>query len=186
MSDSHLSFERLERFREYLRLLARVHLGSGLGQKIDASDVVQDTLLKAYQALDAFQWRSEAELLGWLRAILVNCLRDTMRRHHSEGRDIQREQSLEDRLNESSTRLEALLSRSGSSPGGQVVQQEQMVALANALAQLPDDQRAAVELKHLQGFSVAETAKRLEKSHAAVAGLLRRGLERLRELLDKD
>jgi RNA polymerase sigma-70 factor (ECF subfamily) len=55
--------------------------------------------------------------------------------------------------------------------------------LAEALVQLSDDQRLAVELKHLQGWSVADICKHTGRSEAAVAGLLRRGLKRLRELM---
>jgi len=60
---------------------------------------------------------------------------------------------------------------------------EQLASLAKALAQLPDDQRTAVELHHLQGWSVARIAEQGGRSQAAVAGLLRRGLKKLRELL---
>jgi RNA polymerase sigma-70 factor (ECF subfamily) len=176
--------DRLERFRHYLRLLARVHLEPGLRCKIDESDLVQDTLLKAYQALDRFHWRSEAELLAWLRAILVNALRDALRRFQADARDLYREQSLDARLDESSVRLESMLAQSGLTPGDQAVRQEQLLALAKALAQLPDDQREALEMKHLQGLTVVQVGEHMGKSRAAVAGLLRRGLDRLRELLD--
>ena len=59
------------------------------------------------------------------------------------------------------------------------------VALAAALAQLPDDQRAAVEVHHLQGCTLSETAAVLDRTERSVAGLLRRGLVRLRELLEE-
>lgn len=77
-----------------------------------------------------------------------------------------------------------MLAETASSPGQRLIHQEQLVALANALAHLPEEQREVIELKHLRGHAVAEIAERLGKTRAAVAGLLRRGLERLRELLD--
>jgi RNA polymerase sigma-70 factor (ECF subfamily) len=61
--------------------------------------------------------------------------------------------------------------------------EEQLFHLASALALLPEEQRNVVELKHLQGWSVVEICQHLGKSESAIAGLLRRGLQRLRELL---
>jgi RNA polymerase sigma-70 factor, ECF subfamily len=48
---------------------------------------------------------------------------------------------------------------------------------------LPEEQRTAVELHHLKDESVTAIAEHLGRSEASVAGLLRRGLKKLRELL---
>ena len=49
------------------------------------------------------------------------------------------------------------------------------------MARLPESQRDAIELFHLQGLSLREIAKQLGRSESAVAGLLHRGLRQLRE-----
>jgi RNA polymerase sigma-70 factor (ECF subfamily) len=181
-SDSNAAQRPLERFREYLRLLARLHLDPRLQRKLDPSDVVQQTLVRAHQAIDQFRGTTDAELAGWLRRILANTLADALRKFRSE---LAHEHSLEQALAESSARIEAWLTRDQESPSEQASRHEEAVRLAEALASLPDDQRVAVELHHLQGLPLADVAARLDRTEAAVAGLLRRGRRRLRELLEE-
>jgi RNA polymerase sigma-70 factor (ECF subfamily) len=173
---------RLERYRDYLGLLARLHLPPRLHGKLDPSDVVQRALLRAHEK--RAQFRGEGpELAAWLRRILASTLADVAREFGAGKRDVGLEQSLEAALRQSSARLEGVLQAAPSSPSEHAVRQEALVRLAAALAELPGDQRTAVDLHHLQGCSVAEVAGQLGRSEAAVAGLLRRGLKRLRELL---
>ena len=170
----------IERYRDYLRLLARLQLDPRLQAKLDPSDVVQQTLLKAHQNLGQFRGHGDAELAGWLRRILANTLTDAVRSFRLE---VGAARSLEHSLAESSARLEAWLVAPDESPEGRAHRHEQTLAVADALALLPDDQRTAVELHHLKEMPVGEIAALLGRTEASVAGLLRRGLQRLRELL---
>ncbi len=172
--------QRLAAYRDYLLLLARAQLEPGLRAKLDPSDVVQQTLVKAQQNLEQFRGENSAELAGWLRRILVNTLIDAARKY---GREQDWQRSLEQDLEQSSARLEAWLAADQSSPSEAAQRQEQVLLLASALAQLPEDQRVAIELHHLHQGSVAEIATRMNRTEASVAGLLRRGLKRLRELM---
>jgi RNA polymerase sigma-70 factor (ECF subfamily) len=179
VSDADLPYRPLDQYREYLRLLARLQIDPRLQGKLDPSDLVQQTLAKAHQKKDQFRGHTDAELTAWLRRILANTLIDAFRHLRPE---IQLQQPLEVALDESSARLEAWLAAE-QSPSEQAVRNEQLGRLAEALAQLPDDQRTAVELHHLRDESVADIAIRLGRTEASVAGLLRRGLKKLRELL---
>jgi RNA polymerase sigma-70 factor (ECF subfamily) len=173
----------LERFRPYLRLLARLQLDPRLRAKLDPSDVVQQTLLHAHQARDQLRGRSEAEQAAWLRKILANTLANAARDLRRDKRDVGRERSLEAAVEESSARLEAWLASAQAEPSRRAERNEQFLRLAEALEQLPEGQREAVVLHHLQGWSLAELAGHLGRSEGAVAGLLHRGFKKLRELL---
>jgi RNA polymerase sigma-70 factor (ECF subfamily) len=168
----------LEHYRDYLHLLSRVGLDARLRALADSSDVVQQTLLRAHERIGQFRGTSEAELLAWLRAILARRLADLARR---AGQPYwEKKRSLEAALEQSSARLASWLADEQPSPGEHAQHREQLVRLAEALARLPQDQRTAVELHHLEGYSVPEVGRRMGRSAGSVAGLLHRGLKALR------
>lgn len=184
MSPEAEEFEaNLARFRPYLVLLARLRLHQGLRGKLDPSDVVQQTLLEAHQGLAAFRGQSSGEQAAWLRQILARNLANAARDFGREKRDVQRERSLESDLDASSARLGDLLAADQSSPSQRAERQERALRLAAALAELPENQREAVILRHFQGRSLVEIARDLKTTTAAVTGLLHRGLKNLRKLL---
>src|ERR1700676_5613363 len=118
----------LERHREYLLLLARLHLDPRLHGKVDLSGVVQQTMLEAHQARPC--------ATAWLRRALANNLTDEVRKLTAAARDVQRERSLEQALNASSVRIEAWLAAEQSSPSQRAMREEELSLLALALAQL--------------------------------------------------
>lgn len=172
-----------ERFRSYLRLLARMQSDGRGPWAMEASDVVQMTLLKAHQARDQFRGATAGEMAAWLRAILARTLADAARAASRAKRDAGPLLSLEAAVEDSALRLAEVLPADQPTPSRVVERAERAAALAEAIEQLPDDQREAVILKHLRGMTVDEVCAATGKSPAAVAGLLRRGLRRLRELL---
>jgi RNA polymerase sigma-70 factor, ECF subfamily len=175
----------LERFREYLRTLARFQIRDPLRGKLDLSGVVQQTLLEAHQARDRLRGLSDAQLAGWLRRALANNLADEARRQGARIRDVGREQSLQEALDDSAGRLEALVAVDRQSPNQLAVRQEELLRLADALGRLPDDQRAAVELHYLDGRTLDRTAEALGRSRSAAASLVFRGLRNLRGMPDE-
>lgn len=172
----------LDRYRSYLLLLARMQLDALPRLKIDASDIVQHTLLEAHAKRHQFHGDQEAFAV-WLRKALANNIRDSLRRARRQRRDVTREQSLEAAIDQSSERVAACLAADQTSLTGRVIRNEDLLRLSHAILALPEPQRDAVVLHHLQGWRLAEVAERLNRTEAAVAGLLHRGLRRLRELM---
>lgn len=173
----------LEHFRDYLALLARAQLRPLLRGKADSSDLVQQTLLEAHRNADRFQGTTSGEQAAWLRQILARQMANLVRDHQRGKRDVHRECSLEQAVEQSSARLEAWLAAVQSSPSERAERNEQLLLLASALEGLPEAQRAAVEMRFLQNLSLNEMAARMERTPGAVAGLLHRGLEAIREQL---
>ena len=173
----------LEDYRDYLQLLAGLQLDQRLQGKIDLSGVVQQTMLEAYQALPKYETHDGDHLAAWLRRILANNLSDEIRKLKTGKRDLHRERSLDAALAQSSIRLQAWLDAGQSSPSDNLRRQEQALHLSAALAKLPEAQREALLLRHFHGKSLAEIGEQLDRSHAAVAGLLKRGLQQLRNQL---
>jgi RNA polymerase sigma-70 factor (ECF subfamily) len=172
-----------ERYRAYLRVLAGVRISPLLRAKLDASDVVQEALLKAHDKRADCRGQTEGQRLAWLRRILATTLADLHRRHGRGKRDAGLERSLEQALEHSSLCLGHLLADEQPAP----VDAEQQVCLADALSRLPESQRTALTLRYLQDppCSLAEIARRLDRTEKAAAGLVCRGLETLRKMLQK-
>ena len=169
---------RLELFRSYLRLLARLNLDPELRGKVDLSGVVQQTLWEANRMLADRGSAGEPDLPVFLRRLLANNLIDEARKARALKRDAGREQSLQAALEESSARLLALADQS--SPSARAEHNEDLLRLAAALERLPQTQRLAIELHYLQGWPLPDVARQLGKTKPAVAGLLHRGLSALR------
>ncbi len=172
----------LEQYADYLRLLARLQIDPRLRTRLDPSDIVQQTLLIAHEKRDDFRGRNDTELSAWLRSILVSILAQQMRRLRAHLPEQAR--SLEQSLDASSARLDAYLCAHQSTPGQRLVRAERVLQLVAALGELPDDQRTAIELHHLQGLTVPEVARQMERTVASVTGLLYRGGRSLRQLLN--
>jgi RNA polymerase sigma-70 factor (ECF subfamily) len=175
--------EALEPFRRYLEVLARVHLDSRLRGKLDPADLVQQTLLRACAALSEVRNRSPEALAAWLRKILARTLADTVKHYHRDRRDVDLEQSLQADLEGSSASLAGWLAADQTSPSQAAQRNEELLRLADALAELPEPQREVLILKHCRGQTLQQIADHLGRSVASVASLLRRGLEALRHRL---
>ncbi|MBI1348015.1 sigma-70 family RNA polymerase sigma factor [bacterium] len=171
--------EILDGQRDWLRAVARKELDGKIASRIDASDIVQQTLLSAFNRFQQFEGRSQGEFIAWLRKIQEHNIQDAMRRHldsHQRGTD--REDVHVD--------LGDIATNDVSTPSGLAMRMEQVASLRQVLEVLPEDQREAVRLRHLEGWSLVQLANHFGRSKSAIASLLKRGIEHLRNHIRDD
>ena len=175
----------LELYRNDLRLVARSMVGAGIRARLDPSDLVQETFLKAHREFAAFAVRSEGELIGWLRRILTRNLMDQVKWNRARGRDVRRQESLEAMLDRSRDEAERALAAPITSPSDQAVRSEQAVRLADALETLPADYREVFVLRNLEHVPFEEVAARMGRSPGAVRKLWTRAMLALRRAMEE-
>jgi len=176
----------LERYRNYLRVVARAMIGQALRVRLDASDLVQETFLKAHGEFRQFLGSSEPELTAWLRQILVRTLANQARHHRRHGRDYQRDEPLEVLLERSSSGVQRALAAPLSSPSSVVSRREQAVLLADALEKLPPDYREVFLMRNLEHIPFEEIAVRMGRSPGAARMLWTRTIKKLSHLLEEE
>lgn len=170
----------LGQYRDFLKnCLERV--SNKYQAKFDGSDIVQDTLADAQKHLGDFRGRTEAELTSWLRRMLSRNLIDAVRRLRSRKRDVANERRIQRSKQWSGQSTSVPLRAEQTSPSGRAVWNEELLQMQKALEKLPEAQRLAITLHHLQGMTLAQVAVQLNRSAAAVAGLLHRGLSTLQQ-----
>jgi len=170
----------LDLHRNDLRRMAQARLDPRINVRVDASDVVQEALIDAWRRLDGYLRDRPLPFLPWLRQIVGERIIDTHRRHlSSKCRGIQREERLEI-TNESADVLARRFFTTDTSPSNLLVRKEIQAQMKQALVALPEKDREVLVLRHIEQFSTAEIASRLEITEGAVKARLLRALLRLR------
>ena len=173
----------LEIYRRYLRLIAALQLDRQLQEKLSPSDVVQATFMQAQKAFKDFYGNSEKELMAWLRKILVSQLLTEVRKYSTLARNVKMERQLSLQMAQSSTLLEGALAAKVDTPSQTAIKRERAVLLADALAQLSEEHRNVIVLRHLKAYRFSEVAEELGKSVDSVKSVWRRAIARLRTLI---
>ena len=169
--------ELAETYRAYLLAVARDELARGLRPKVGPSDVVQDVFVEALRLFGRFQGTEAAEFRGWLRAILLNKVRDTADHYAAGKRAVARERSMDD--SGVAGRLRDLVPGDDPSPSAAAAGGEDEARLAAALARLPDDVRRLIVWRTWDGLSFAEIGRRTGRTEDAARMQFARAVERL-------
>lgn len=173
----------LENYRGYLSFLARLELDPRLRHKLDASDVVQQTLLDAFRGWEQYRGQSEAELAAWLRKILANNLAAVLRQYGRAKRDLALERSLSASLDDSAARFERWVAADDSSPTQRALKNERIALVGAALAEMDEVDCRILVLRHWHGRTLREIAEQLECSISTAAGWLHRAMKSLKQRL---
>lgn len=170
--------ELLAKYRPYLRLIAARQLDSMIANRLSASDIVQQTLLEAFRDGALFRGSTEQQFVAWLKAILHNNIAQATQTHIlTKKRSVKNERPFAATLGQTALHPPA----ADESPSGAAMQGESAMILAQQMESLPEDQYEAIRLRYIEGHSLASIAAHMDRSEAAIAGLLKRGLEGLRK-----
>lgn len=172
----------LEHYRPYLVVVARRALPKSLQSRLEPEEIVQEAYIKAQKAIENFKGTVEPEFSTWVTQIVRNAVRDTVRHHTRDKRDLDRERPM-NKNGEAESAMLSWIQPAANTPTPSVfaMQGEVALRLAHVMATLPEDQRMAIQLRFLEGRKIADIAVEMDRSPDAIAGLLRRGIKHLRD-----
>jgi RNA polymerase sigma-70 factor (ECF subfamily) len=172
----------LEDCRQYLLLVANEQLEPDLRGKVGASDVVQETFLEAQRDFSTFRGGTEAELLAWLRGILLNTLANFTRQYRdTQRRQLTREVPLADATHREWYNL---LASEADAPIQEALAWEQAQALDRAMGRLPEHYREVLRLRYEERLSFEAIGPRLGRSAEEARNLWARAVEKLQHNLE--
>jgi RNA polymerase sigma-70 factor (ECF subfamily) len=175
----------LEQVRPLLLRQAYCQMGSRLKQKLDAEDLVQQTLLDAYRHRHQFRGRSEGEISAWLRTILHHNLLDVAQKFQTAKRDFSSEVPLRKDVHRSALRADHRLTDDREAPDLCAERHEEIENMLSAVRRLTAAQREAIQYFYLEDASLVDVAQRMNRSEGSVSSLIYRGVSRLRTVMEK-
>lgn len=174
--------------REPVRRLVEMHLDRALRRRVDASDVVQDVLLKASRRLPEYLKSPTLPFHLWLRQIARDQIIEAHRRHRGAARrSLDRERPLAAAAfaDRSSIELAAVLRDPQLTPAAAALRHELQRRFVEAIERLAETDREVILLRHAEGLTNSEVARLLGLSDAAAGMRYLRALRRLHAVLDE-
>lgn len=161
------------KYRPFLKAIAAAEFPDHLQSRIDDSDLVQETLLKATQNIHQFQGTTECELESWLRESLRNQIRDSVRFHSRQQRDVAMETAAS----------EIPGPGCDPTPSEQIRTSETQERIWRVVGELPDDYRTVILLRQQMDLTFVEIAEQMQRTPDAVRMLWGRAIVVLGEKL---
>ena len=170
--------------RSYLQIVARSQVESSLRAKVDASDLVQETLLEAFRDFERFGGNSEQEWLAWMKRILAHNAADFIRRYKGTAkRQARREVPIRGPQESTIVRAAPEPAAPCATPSQEFLRIDDELRVTAALAQLPADYQEVIVLRNLERLPFNEVAERMERSRPAAQMLWMRAIKKLHEAL---
>ena len=175
-----------EMCRNYLGIVARSQVETWLRVKVDASDLVQQTMLEAHRDFARFEGGSEGEWLAWLREILKHNAADFVRHYRGTAkRQARREVRFRDPADSLSPGVPEAAA-ADATPSQEFLQLDNELRVTAAVAELSPDYREVIVLRNLQRLSFNEVAERMGRTRPAVQMLWMRAIKKLQESMGEE
>ena len=185
--DDHCRDQLFQRCRSYLGFAARAQVESWLRVKVDASDLVQQTMLEAHRDFAKFQGSTEQEWLGWLRRILAHNVSDFIRRYKGTAkRRVQKEVPFRDPNVSGLAPGVPEPAAADRTPSQEIALLDDSLRVTEALGSLSSDYQEVIVLRNLERLPFNEVAERMNRSRPAVQMLWMRAIRKLQETLGED
>ena len=168
--------------RSYVGLRARIQMEKRLQGKVDASDLVQQSMLDAHRGFEEFSGTTPDEWFAWLNRVVARNAVDLVRHYIvAERRAIGREHSLQGNGSaDSDAAMPHEPAAAAQTPSQVVMQWERQLELAAAIERLPADYREVVVMRNILQLPFEEVARRLGRTTGAAQMLWMRAVEKLR------
>ena len=170
--------------RSYLGFVARSQVESWLRVKVDASDLVQETLLEAFRDFPRFAGSTEQEWLAWLKRILAHNTADFVRRYRGTAkRRAGREVAFRPAADSTFAPGVPEPAAPTATPSQEFLQIDAELQMTAVLAELPADYQEVIVLRNLERLPFNEVAQRMGRSRPAVQMLWMRAIRKLQEAM---
>lgn len=169
----------LNRYHEYLLLIANQELSEELRPKVGASDLVQESFIEAQRDFRQFHGTTAEEWAAWLRRILLNNLEDQARRYQQRAK---RQLSREDAFGSESDTW-SNLAADNEPPSGILRRREDSGQLAEQIARLTEPYQQVLRLRYWENQSLDEIGRQMGRSSEAVRKLWFRAVRELSKVM---
>ena len=176
--------ELMAKHRDRLRKMVAARMDERLTQRVDPSDVVQDTLADAQRKLNVYLRNRPIGFYPWLRQLAWNRLVDLHRRHVRAGKRSLLRESPPVLSDDSVGHIARSLASRELGPSERILKQELKQRVLRTLQCLPKSDQEIVILRHVEELSVQEVAQTLGLPEGTVKSRHFRAIQRLRAMMD--